>query len=94
MSFVLSITSTARSFLYLKNNERMIKQKEKRDGIWVGHSASYACLSLAHEVRTLQRRRLMLSALFRNIKAGFDNINASTLRALILAKGTPDYMVD
>ena len=57
-------------------------------------SASDACLSLAHEVRTLERPRLKVSTLFLNIKAGFNNVNASTLRAALLAKHTPSYMVD
>jgi len=57
-------------------------------------SASDACLSLAHEVRTLQRPRLRVATLFLDIKAGCDNINASTLSAPLLAKNTPSYIVD
>jgi len=46
-----------------------------------GLSDSDACLTLNHEVRTLQRPRLAVSTLFLDIKASFDNVNASTLRA-------------
>ena len=44
-----------------------------------GLSSSDACLTLMHEVKTLQRPRLEVSTLFRDIKGGFDNVNASTL---------------
>jgi len=57
-------------------------------------SASDACLALTHEVRTLQRPRLKVSTLFIDIKAGFDNVDASTLRARVLASHVPSYMVD
>ena len=60
----------------------------------VGLSSSDACLTLKHEVKTLPRRRLEVSALFLDIKAGFDNVNASTLRARLLASHIPCYMVD
>jgi len=50
-----------------------------------GLSSSNACLTLMHEVKTLQRPRLEVSILFLDIKAGFDNVNASTLRARLLA---------
>jgi len=46
-----------------------------------GLSSSDACLTLRHEVRTLQRPRLKVSTLFFDIKADFDNGNASSLRA-------------
>jgi len=59
-----------------------------------GLSSSDACLTLTHEVRTLQRPRLKVSTLFLDIKAGFDNVNASTLRARLLASHVPSYMVD
>ena len=49
---------------------------------------------MIHEVRTLQRPRWAVSTLFLDIKAGFDNVNASKLRALLLAKNIPAYMVD
>jgi len=35
-----------------------------------------------------------VSTLFLDIKAGFDNVNASTLRARRLATHLPSYMVD
>jgi len=47
-----------------------------------------------HEVRTLPRPRLKVSTLFLDIKAGFDNVNASTLRPRLLASHVPSYMVD
>jgi len=59
-----------------------------------GLSSSDACLILTHEVRTLQRPRLKVSTLFLDIKAGFDNVNASTLRARPLSSHVPSYMVD
>jgi len=59
-----------------------------------GLSSSDACLTLMHEVKTLQRPRLKVSTLFLDIKAGFDNVNASTLRARLLASSVPSYMVD
>jgi len=59
-----------------------------------GLSSTDACLALTHEIGTLQRPRLEVSTLFRDIKAGFDNVNASTLRARLLASHVPTYMVD
>jgi len=47
-----------------------------------------------HKMETLQRHRLEVSTLFLDIKAGIDNINASTLRARLLAARVPSYMVD
>jgi len=65
-----------------------------QDGSLPGLSSSDACLTLMHEVKTLQRPRLEVSTLFLDIKAGFDNVNASTLRARLLASPVPSYMVD
>src|SRR6195952_2074610 len=59
-----------------------------------GLSTADACATLMHEVRTLQRPRLKVSTLFLDIKAGFDNVNVSTLRNLLLQKKIPSYMVD
>ena len=59
-----------------------------------GLSLSDACAILIHKVRTLQGPRWAMSTLFLDIKAGFDNVNASKLRALLLAKNIPAYMVD
>jgi len=58
-----------------------------------GHSSSDACLTLIHEVKSLQRHRLKVCTLFLDIKAGFDNVTASTLRARLLASCVPSYMV-
>ena len=57
-----------------------------------GLSTSDACATLIHEVRTLQRPRWAVSTLFLDIKAGFDNVNASKLRSLLLDKNIPSYM--
>ena len=59
-----------------------------------GLSSSNACLTLTYEVRTLQRPRLKVSTLFLDIKAGFDDVDTSTLRARLLASHVPSYMVD
>ena len=59
-----------------------------------GLSSSEACLTLIHEVRTLQRPRLKVSPLFLDLKAGFANVNASALRARLLASRIPTYMVN
>jgi len=59
-----------------------------------GLSSYDACLTLTHEVKTLPRPRLKVSTLFLDIKAGFDNVNASTLRTRLLASHVPFYMVD
>ena len=50
--------------------------------------------TLTHEVRTLQRPLLKISTLFLDIKAGFDNVNATKLRSLLLSRNIPSYMVD
>jgi len=63
-------------------------------GSLLGLSSSDACLTLIHEMRTLQRPRLQVSTLFLDIKAGFDNVDALTPRARLLASHIPPYMVD
>jgi len=63
-------------------------------GALPGLSSSDGCLTLMREVKTLQRPRLEVSTLFLDIKAGFDNVNTSTLRARLLASRVPSYMVD
>ena len=55
---------------------------------------SDAVVTLTHEVRTLQRPLLKVSTLFLDIKADFDNVNATTLRSLLLSKNIPSFMVD
>ena len=57
-----------------------------------GLSSSDVSLALLHDVRTLQRPRLKVSTLFLDIKVGFDNVNAYTLRARPLTTHTPAYM--
>ena len=50
--------------------------------------------TLTDKVRTLQRPLLKVSTLFLDIKAGFNNVNATKLGALLLYKNIPSYMVD
>jgi len=52
-----------------------------------------ACLTLTRKVRILERPRLPASTPFLDIKAGLNNVNACTLRVLLLAKQTPSYLV-
>jgi len=59
-----------------------------------GLGSADACLTLMHEVKTLERPRLEVSTLFLDIKAGFTNVNTSTLRARLRASCVPSYMVD
>ena len=54
-----------------------------------GLSTSDAVATLTHEVRTLQIPLLKVSTLFPEIKAGFNNVNASKLRALLLSRNIP-----
>ena len=64
-------------------------------GSLLGLSTSDAVATLTHEVRTLQRPLLKVSTLFLDIKAGFDNVNATKLRSLLLSRNIPSYiMVD
>ena len=65
-----------------------------QSGSLPGLSSSDTCLSLMHEIRTLHSPRLKVYTLFMDIKAGFDNVNASTLRARLLSSHVPPYMVD
>jgi len=59
-----------------------------------GLSSTDACLTLTQEIKALQRPTLEVSTLFLDIKAVFDNVNASTLWARLLASHVPSYMVD
>ena len=59
-----------------------------------GLSTSDACATLIHEIRTFQRPWWAVSTLFLDIKAGFDNVNATKLRSLLLGRNIPSYMVD
>ena len=59
-----------------------------------GLSTADAMATHTHEVRTLQRPLLKVSTLFLDITAGFDNVNTTKLRALLLSKNIPSYMVD
>lgn len=59
-----------------------------------GLSASDVVATLTHEVRTLQCPRWKVSTLCLDIKAGFNNVNASKLRARLLKHNTSSYLVD
>jgi len=56
-------------------------------------SASDAVSTLTHEVKTLQMAGRKVSTLFLDIKGGFDNVNPSTLCAMLKAKGVNPYLV-
>jgi len=58
-----------------------------------GLSTYDATLTLFNDVRTLQRRRLKLSSLFLNIKAGFDNVDNKTLSRILREGGISPYLV-
>jgi len=58
-----------------------------------GLSTYDACLTLTNDVRTLQRPRLKVSSLFRDIKAGFDNVDNNTLARILREGGIPPYLV-
>ena len=81
----IRLTSLARKAGLLHSNQC---------GSLPGLSTSDAVATLTHEVNTLQRPLLKVSTLFLDIKAGFDNVNASKLRSLLLSKNIPSYMVD
>ena len=59
-----------------------------------GLSTSDERATLIHEIRTIQPPRWAVSTLFLDMKAGFANVNASKLRALLLAKNIHSYMID
>jgi len=58
-----------------------------------GLSTYDAVLTLFNDVKTLQRPRLKVSSLFLDIKAGFDNVNNSTLAPILRGGGIPRYLV-
>ena len=82
---IVRLTSLARQGSLLHPNQC---------GSLPGLSTSDAVATLTREVRTLQRPSLKVSTLLLDIKAGFDNVNASKLRALLLSRNIPSYMVD
>ena len=59
-----------------------------------GLSTTDAMATLTHEINTLQSPLQKVSTLFLDIKAGFNNVNASKLRCLLLSKNIQSYMVD
>jgi len=65
-----------------------------QSGSLPGLSSFDASPSLTQEVRILQRPSLRGSTLLLYLKPGFENVNASTLRASLLSKHTPSYIVD
>jgi len=58
-----------------------------------GLSTYDAVLTLFNNVKTLQRSRLKVSSLFLDIKAGFDNVDNSTLARILREGGIPPYLV-
>jgi len=58
-----------------------------------GLSTYDAVLTLFNDVRTLQRPRFKVSSLFLDIKAGFDNIDNSTLARILREGRIPLYLV-
>jgi len=52
-----------------------------------------AVLTLFNDVKTLQRPGVKVSSLFLNIKAGFDNVDNSTLARILSEGGIPHYLV-
>jgi len=58
-----------------------------------GLSTYDAVLTLFNDVKTLQRPHLKVSSLFLDIKAGFDNIDNSTLARILREGGIPRYLV-
>ena len=58
-----------------------------------GLSTYDAVLTLFNDVKTLQRPRLKVSSLFLDIKAGFDNVDNSTLARILREGGIPRYLV-
>ena len=58
-----------------------------------GLSTYDACLSLTHDVRTLQRPRLKVASLFLDIKAGFDKVDNETLARILRGPRIPPYLV-
>jgi len=58
-----------------------------------GLSTTDTLLTLFNNVKTLQRPRLKVSSLFLDIKAGFDNVDNSTLARILREGGIPRYLV-
>jgi len=58
-----------------------------------GLSTYDAVLTLTNDVKILQRPRLKVSSLFLDIKAGFDNVDNSTLARILREGGIPPYLV-
>jgi len=58
-----------------------------------GLSTYDVVLTLFNDVRTLQRPRLKVSSLFLDIKAGFYNVDNSTLARILREGGIPRYLV-
>jgi len=58
-----------------------------------GLSTYDAYLTLTNNAKTLQRPQLKVSSLFLNIKAGFDNVDNSTLARILREGGIAPYLV-
>jgi len=64
-----------------------------RCGSLPGLSTYDACLTLTNDVKTRQRPRLKVSSLFLDIKAGFDNVDNTTLARILREGGIHTYLV-
>ena len=91
ISKILERVLTIRLMSFAKNASLL---HPNQCGSLPGLSATDAVATLSHEVRTLQRPRRKVSTLFLDIKAGFDNVDAIRLRAILLQHKAPAYMVD
>jgi len=58
-----------------------------------GPSTYDACFTLMNHVKALQRPRLKVSILFRDIQAGLDNVDNPTLARILREGGIPDHLV-
>jgi len=58
-----------------------------------GLSTYDACLTLSNDFKTLQRPSLKVASLFLDIKAGFDNVDNSTLAGILREGGIRPYLV-
>jgi len=58
-----------------------------------GLSTYDAVLTLCNDEKTMQRPRLKVSSLFLDIKAGFDNVDNSTLARILREGGIPPYLI-
>jgi len=58
-----------------------------------GLSTYDSCLTLMNDMKTLERRRLKVSSLFLDMKAGFDNVDNPMLAGVLREGGIPPNLV-